>query len=154
MEVILLQDVKKIGNAGVVVKVKDGYARNYLIPNKLATPATAGAIKAFEAKKKKVTRDEEKNKKAALITAETLSKMSLTITVESGLNDVLFGSVTSESILHALRQEGLPAGKAGVQMDKTNIIIKEPIKKLGIYNIEVRLHPEVKQEIRVWVVKK
>jgi len=147
MEIILLRDVKKVGSAGEAVKVKDGYARNYLIPNKLAAPATAGAIKVFEAKKKKATKDEKKNKKSALITAESLSKISLTITVESGLNDVLFGSVTSESILNALRQEG-------VELDKTNIIIKEPIKKLGIYNVEIKLHPEVKQEIRVWVVKK
>jgi len=147
MEVILLQDVKKVGSAGLAVEVKDGYARNYLIPNKLAVPATAGAIKVLEAKKKKVTRDEEKNKKSAVLTAETLSKISLTITSESGVNDVLFGSVTSESILQALRQEG-------IELDKTNIIIKEPIRKLGIYNIEVKLHPEVKQEIRVWVVKK
>lgn len=147
MEVILLQDVKKVGSAGLAVKVKDGYARNYLIPNKLAVPATAGAIKVLEAKKKKATRDEEKNKKSAVLTAEALSKISLTITSESGVNDVLFGSVTSESILQALRQEG-------IELDKTNIIIKEPIRKLGIYNIEVKLHPEVKQEIRVWVVKK
>ena len=147
MKVILLQDVKKVGSAGAAVEVKDGYARNYLIPNKLATLATAGAIKAFEAKKKKTAKDEEKNKKSAITTAEALSKISLTITVESGLNDVLFGSVTSESILHALRQEG-------VQIDKTSIVIKEPIKKLGIYSVEVKLHPEVKQEIRIWVVKK
>ena len=147
MEVILLTDLKDLGKEGDTVKVKDGHARNYLIPRKLAVPRTAGTLKIFEAKKKKKTHEAEKEKKEALELAKKISQLSLTIPVEAGVNDVLFGTVTSEMILHALREEG-------VKMDKKNISLSEPVKKLGIYNAEIKLHPEVKENLRIWVVKK
>lgn len=147
MEIILLQDVKSLGKEGDAVKVKDGYARNYLIPRKLAAPCTAEAIKLLEAKRKKASLKLEKERKAAQALAETLSQISLTIPMESGQEDKLFGSVGPETIFHAFQQEG-------VHIDKKTIVIKEPINKLGVYNIEVRLHPEAVATVRIWVVKK
>lgn len=147
MEVILLQDIKNLGKEGDTVKAKDGYARNYLIPRKLAAPYTPGTVKILETKKKKASLEREKEKKTAKALAEKLSQISLTIPVESGMEDKLFGSVTPETIFHALREED-------IHVDKKSIFIKEPIKKLGIYNIEVRLYPELNSALRVWVVKK
>ena len=147
MEIILLEDVKALGKEGDTVKVKDGYARNYLIPRRLGMLSTAGAVKVLEAKRKKTSLGREKEKKAAQALAEKLSQISLTIPMESGMEDKLFGSVTPETIFHALQQED-------VQVDKKTIFIEEPIRKLGIYNIEVRLYPEVKSALRVWIVKK
>ena len=147
MEIILLQDVKNVGSEGDTVRVKDGYARNYLIPKKLAVVYSSGAVKALDAKKARARRAAEKAKQDAEERAKKISQMSLTIPVESGVNDTLFGSVTSETIAHALRQEN-------IQIDKKAITITDPIKKLGIYNVEIKLHPGVQETLRVWVVKK
>ncbi|MBL7157202.1 MAG: 50S ribosomal protein L9 [Candidatus Omnitrophica bacterium] len=147
MKVILLQDLKKLGKEGDTVKVKDGYARNYLFPRKLATPHNAQTLKSLEVKKKKTERLLKKEKVKAEELAKTLSQLSLTVSMESGAEDKLFGSITPETIFQALNQEG-------IHVDKKSIIIAEPIKKLGVYNVEVRLHPGVKQSVRVWVVKK
>jgi len=147
MEVILLQDVEGLGKEGDSIKTKDGYARNYLIPKKLAAFASPAALKALEVKKKKKADGEKKEIERLKVLAEKISQLSITIPVESGVNDVLFGSVTSESISHAIREEG-------IEIDKKNITVNEPIKKLGIYNAEARLHPEIKATLRIWVVKK
>jgi len=147
MEVILLENVDKVGREGETVKVKRGYARNYLIPRKLAAIATPEALKTVESKKKKVKKAAEKDKKSAEELALTIKGMSLTITAESGVNDTLFGSITTDMIFHALQHEG-------VRVDKGNIIIEEPIHKLGVYKIGVKVHPEVKADLRIWVVKK
>ena len=147
MKVILLQGVEKLGKEGDAVKVKDGYARNYLLPRKLATPYSDQAIKAQEAKKKKAQLLAKKEKGKFEELAKTLSQLSLTISMESGTEDKLFGSITPDTIFHALNNEG-------IHIDKKSIVIAEPIRKLGVYNVEVKLHPEVKQSLRVWVVKK
>ncbi|MFH1593399.1 MAG: 50S ribosomal protein L9 [Candidatus Omnitrophota bacterium] len=147
MRVILLQDVEKIGKEGDSVKVKDGYARNFLIPRKMATPFSDGATKVLEAKRKRAAMKAEKEKKAIGEVAKAISQLSLTIPMESGVEDALFGSVTPDLIFHALQQEG-------IQVDKKAIVLNEPIRKLGIYNVEVKLHPEIKQNLRIWVVKK
>ena len=147
MQVILLKDVEKVGKEGDRIKVKDGFARNFLFPKKFAIPSTKGAVKIIEARRKKIARDAEKLKKSAEELARKIKQLSLTITAESGVDDALFGSITPEAIMKHLRAEG-------IQLDKKEITIKEPIKKLGIYNVEVKLHPEVKENLRVWVVKK
>jgi len=147
MKVILLENVDKVGREGETVKVKEGYARNYLIPRKLAAFATPEALMALEAKRKKAKKASEKNKKDSEELAQTINGISLTITAESGVNDMLFGSVTTETICNALQNEG-------VRVDKKNIEIAEPIRKLGVYKVEVKLHPEVKADLRIWVVKK
>ena len=147
MEVILLKDIKTLGKEGDAVKVKEGYARNYLIPNKLALPSTKGALRVVEAKKKKREKEKENEKKIAGELAKKISQVSLTISVESGVNDTLFGSVTNDTIFYALKD-------VGISVDKKDIIIKEPIRKLGVYTLEVKLHSEVKGSLRIWVVKK
>lgn len=147
MEVILLKDVLGLGMEGDIVKAKDGYARNYLIPRKLAMLPTPAAVKGLETKKKRTAAEAEKENRKLRDIAKKLSETSLTIIMESGANDMLFGSVTSEAISQALKKENL-------NVDKKNIILGEPIKKLGIYNVEAKLHPEIKTNLRIWVVKK
>ncbi|OGW74778.1 MAG: 50S ribosomal protein L9 [Omnitrophica bacterium RBG_13_46_9] len=147
MEIILLKDIENLGQEGQTVKVEDGYARNFLIPKKMAVLYTAGAVKVIEAKRRKAALKAEKEKNAAQELAKTISQLSLTIPVEAGVNDTLFGSVTADTIFNALQQEG-------IHIDKRNISIDEPIRKLGIYTVEVKLYPEVKENLKVWVVKK
>lgn len=147
MEVILLQDVEKLGKEGEIVKIKDGYGRNYLIPRKLAIPSSTQAFKILELKKKRKVLEEEKSKSAAKDISEKISSLSCTISVESGLDDKIFGTITPEMIRNALIQEGL-------NIDKKQILIEEPIKKLGVYQVKIKLHPEVIASLRIWVVKK
>ena len=147
MEVILLQDHASLGKCGDIVRAKDGYARNFLIPQKLAVPVTDGARKTIEAAKQKEIKKRRNEKKAYEETAAKIKGLSITLPVESGVEDTLFGSVTSEMISNALRQEK-------ITVDKRAIVIEEQIKKLGIYNIDIKLHPEVKTKLKVWVVKK
>lgn len=147
MKVILIQDVERLGSMGDAVTVKDGYARNYLIPNKKAREATPGNMKMMDDLKKK--REEEEKKKIGEFQAlaEKISALSLTIAAQAGEEEKLFGSVSNDMIRDALAEEG-------VTVDKKDIIIEEPIKKLGIYKVSVRIHPEVKASLKVWVVKK
>ncbi len=147
MEVILLKNVDKLGREGETVKIKKGYARNYLIPRKIAAVATPGVLKILESKKKRAQKAAKNAKKSAEELARTIGGISLTITAESGVNDTLFGSVTTDMIFHALQHEG-------VRVDKKSIDIEEPIHKLGVYKIGIKLHPEVKADLRIWVVKK
>ena len=147
MEVILLQDVEKLGREGEVVKIKDGYGRNYLIPRKSAILSSAQALKILEVKKKRRIREEEKSKSAAKSISEKISSLSCTISVESGLDDKIFGTVTPEMIRNALMQEEL-------NIDKKHILIEEPVKKLGVYQVKIKVHPEVIASLRIWVVKK
>lgn len=147
MEVILSQDVVKLGKVGNVVKVKDGFARNYLIPRKLALIATPENLKKIEAQKAKIAREYEKTKKAAEELAERLNKVSCTVTVEVNDLDKLYGSVTDAEIAHALEVEGFT-------IDKKTIFLEKPIEELGIFEVGVKLHPDVTAKIRVWVAKK
>lgn len=147
MEVILLENIDKVGQEGEVVKVKDGYARNFLIPRKLAAPVAPGVLKILNLKKKKAEKAAEKKKKEAEELAKTIGQLSLTISAESGVNDALFGSITPDMIFHALQHEDM-------HVDKKSIEIEEPIRKLGVYKVNIRLHPEVKAELRLWIVKK
>ncbi len=147
MNVILLKEVKNLGKEGDKVKVSDGYARNFLIPRDLAAPHSESAMKIIEARKKKALQELEKEKEKSKEIAKKIASISLNIPMESGDNDMLFGSVTTEAIAKALAQEG-------IDTDRRNIIIKDPIKKLGIYNVEVKLHAEIKESLRIWVVKK
>lgn len=147
MEVILNQDVVKIGKAGAVVKVKDGFARNFLFPNHLAVPLTPVNLKRIEENKKKEILESEKTKKGAQIFKEKLEKLSLTIQVLTQEEDKLYGSITSQDISSALKEEGFT-------LDKSSIVLEEPIKSLGIYEVPVKLHPEVPAKIKIWIVKK
>jgi large subunit ribosomal protein L9 len=147
MKVILIEDVKNVGSMGDIVDVKDGYARNFLFPKNLARIAVSSNLKIIEDIKKKKLVAAAREKKEAEAIKEKISAISCTIPVEAGEDDKLFGSVTSQDISRAFEVEG-------VMVEKRKIIMEEPIKKLGVYNIAIKLHPEVTAEVKVWVVKK
>jgi len=147
MDVILTKDVDKIGQAGNVVKVKDGFARNLLFPKKLAIPVTPGNLKRMEEEKQKAIQGLEQRKQEALVIKERLEKLSLTIPASSQDEKSLYGSVTGQDISVALKEEG-------IEIDKNMIMLDEPIKSLGIYEINVKLHPEVVAKLKIWVVNK
>ena len=146
MKVILRKDQEKLGPVGTLVEVKDGYARNYLVPKGIAYPATDGGIRALEEEKKQAGRREAKQLKSHQERAHELEKLSLTIKVKVGEDEKLFGSVTSQDIADAVKEKGL-------DLDKRIIELPEPIKALGIYTVDVKLHPSVTGKLKVWVVR-
>jgi len=147
MKLILIQDVDKLGRAGDIINVKEGYARNFLLPHNKAKAATPGNMKLLDARKKKESLEEERKAEEARALANRLSNISLTISMEAGEEDKLFGSVTGDMISSRLKDEG-------IEIDKKDIIIEESIKKLGVYQVAARIHPTVKANLRVWIVKK
>lgn len=147
MEVILKKDVYKIGNAGDVVKVKDGFAHNYLFANGLAMPFNAANLKKLEEEKQKKNAQLEKLKSHAIELKSKLDNLSLTMPVLVQGEDKLYGSIGQQEIAAALKDEGLEVGKE-------SIMITEPIKILGIYEIPIKLHPEVSAKLKIWIVKK
>ncbi len=146
MEIILRQDYEGLGAAGKIVKVKDGFGRNYLIPKGVAYIATEANKKRHEADLKQQGMRLARDKKAAEELAEKLKNVSCTITVQVGEEDKLFGSVTSLNIAESLLSQGF-------EIDKRKILLEEPIKSLGIYSVPVKLHTEVEGTVKVWVVK-
>jgi large subunit ribosomal protein L9 len=147
MEVILKEDVNRLGKAGSVVKVKDGFASNFLIPNGLAVVLTASNLKQLEQEKQRKALQLEKAKKEAEELKEKLSAISLTMPVLAQEEENLYGSIAVSDLVAALKEEGL-------NIDKSMIGLSEPIKSLGIYEVPVKLHPEVIAKVKVWVVKK
>jgi large subunit ribosomal protein L9 len=146
MKIILRKDFESVGNAGDIVTVKDGYARNYLIPKGIALKAESKNIQLLETEKKQQNVKLTKDKKEAEQLAEQLSKISCTATVLVGEEDKVFGSVTTQIIADLLKEQG-------IEVDKRKILLNEPIKALGIYTIPIKLHPEVEANIKLWVVK-
>lgn len=146
MKIILLEDVQSLGKRGALVNVTDGYGRNFLIPKKLAVPATEGNIKSLEIASKKLKQIEVKEEMDAGKIKEELQKLSITIPMKAGEGDVLFGAVTSSDIAGHLEKEGF-------NIDKRKIELDEPIKRLGVYQVPVKLHRSINAEIKVWVVK-
>jgi large subunit ribosomal protein L9 len=147
MDIILMENVEKLGQVGDVVKVKNGYARNYLLPRQLGVAATTGNIKRIEKEKAKRLAIDEAQKKEAQQKAESLSKVSLTITVEVNDQEKLYGAVSETEILEALEAEGQ-------KIDKKALVLEKPVDDLGIFEIGVKLHPQVIAKIRLWVTKK
>jgi len=147
MEVILSQDVKALGKAGDVVKVKAGFARNYLLPRKVAYPATPTNVKKIEQERVKKAAQQEEEQVKAQETAEKIAKVSCNVSVEVNDLEKLYGSVTQTDIVKSLAQEGY-------EIDKNDVLLDKPIEELGIYEIGVRLHPNVTAKVRVWVTKK
>lgn len=146
MEVILSQDIKGLGKARQVVKVKDGYARNFLLLRGLAVAATAKNLQQLSEVEKKKEQQLEKVKKQAQELASRLENLSVNVIVATNDEDGLYASVTETDIAGALKQEGF-------EIDSDKVILSEPIKKLGIYEATVKLHPEVQTKIKVWIVK-
>ncbi len=147
MKVILTQTVEKLGKMGEVIDVKDGYARNFLFPKNFAKEATTGNMKGIEGLKKKQAAIEATKLAEAKVAADKISAISMTMTAEAGEEDKLFGSITSEMIATALEAEG-------VKVDKKDIVLDEPIKKLGSYQVTVKIATEVKASLKVLIVKK
>ena len=147
MEVILTEDIPKLGKAGDVVKVKDGYGRNFLLPQKKALISSSKNLKALEFQKKMIEANQAKAQKGAEEIAERFRTLEITIEKEAGTGDRLFGSVTNMEIAEALRKEG-------IQVDKHLIVLDAPIKTIGTFEIKVKLHPEISANFMLWVVRK
>jgi large subunit ribosomal protein L9 len=146
MKIILRADIDRLGKLGEVVNVAPGYARNYLIPKKLAYQATGGNLKRIEFEKHRAAQQAEREVEECRKLAEKIKDLSLTFQVKVGEEDNLYGSVTVADIAEE-------AAKQGFEIDRRRILLEEPIKQLGVYTIQVRLHPEVNTELKVWVVK-
>ncbi len=146
MKVILRKDIETLGNIGDIVDVKEGYARNFLIPRKIAYTALSGNLRALEDEKKSIARKSEKELNAAENVSTKLEKVSVTIPVQVGEEDKIFGSVTTQLIADALKEKDF-------DIDKRKIEIEESIKTLGIYNVNVKLHSNINASIKVWVVR-
>lgn len=146
MKVILRQNIETLGQIGDVVEVKAGYARNYLIPRKYAYAALKGNVKALEEEKKNLNMKKQHEMHAAEKLSAEIEKVSVSIPVQVGEEDKIFGAVTTQMIADALKEKGF-------EIDKRKIEIEEPIKSLGIYSISIKLHPSVNAKIKVWVVR-
>jgi large subunit ribosomal protein L9 len=147
MEVILRQTVENVGNPGDIVKVSNGYARNYLLPHGLAYQATPGNLKRIAAEKARLEAAENERRQSARTLADRLEQVSLTFSARVGDEEKLFGSVTAADIVQQLHAQGFP------EIEKRQVDLHEPIKALGVYKVPVRLHADVKPEIKVWVIK-
>ncbi|HAJ57780.1 MAG TPA: 50S ribosomal protein L9 [Candidatus Omnitrophica bacterium] len=147
IKVILKEDVSGLGRSGEVKQVKDGFARNFLFPRKLALLACDNNLKRIEAEVKKKESQMAQERKKAEEVALRLAGLSVTLTVEVNEEGKLYGSLTQQDVARAVSSEG-------IEIDKKNVMLAEPIKELGIYDVDVKLHPEVVSKIKVWVVKK
>ncbi|MGH7615894.1 MAG: 50S ribosomal protein L9 [Gemmatimonadaceae bacterium] len=146
MEIILRQGVENLGKPGDVVKVKAGYARNYLLPHGLAYEATPGNLKRIQQERDRLDAAENERRNSAQGLAERIEQVSLTFSARVGDEGKLFGSVTAADIAQQLEAQGF-------HIEKRQIDLHEPIKALGVYRVPVRLHADVKPEVRVWVIK-
>ncbi len=146
MEIILRQGVENLGKPGDVVKVKAGYARNYLLPHGLAYEATPGNLKRIQQERARLDAAENERRGVAQTLAERLEQVSLTFSARVGEEGKLFGSVTPADIAQQLEAQGF-------HIEKRQIDLHEPIKALGVYRVPIRLHADVKPEVRVWVIK-
>jgi large subunit ribosomal protein L9 len=146
MEVILRQAVESLGKPGDVVKVSNGYARNFLLPHGVAFEATPGNLKRIQLERDRLDAAENERRAAAQALAEKFEQVQLTFSARVGEEGKLFGSVTSADVAQQLEAQGF-------HVEKRQIDLHEPIKALGVYRIPIRLHADVKPEIRVWVIK-
>ncbi|KAF0182541.1 MAG: large subunit ribosomal protein L9 [Nitrospirae bacterium] len=145
MNVILQENVKNLGKMGEVVSVKEGYARNFLFPRKLAVEANERNVKAFEHTKRQIMDRAGKIRTDAESVAARFAGKTLTITAKAGEENKLFGSVTAMDIAEALKKDG-------IEVDKKKIHLEDAIRRLGTYTVSVKVHPEVTAELNIQVV--
>lgn len=145
MQVVLRQDVEKLGTAGEVVSVKDGYARNFLVPRKLAYVATTGALKRIEQEMKQLAKRIELEKMELSQVAEKLAQLSVTIPMKVGEEEKLYGSVTAQMV-----SDGL--GNQGYMVDRRSIVIGEPIRTLGAHEVQIKFKHGVTAAVKVNVI--
>lgn len=146
MEVILRNAIDKLGHPGDIVTVSSGYARNYLLPRGFAFLATDGNKKRIALEKSRLEAAENERRDAAAGIAEKLAEVSVTFAARVGEEGKLFGSVTTADIAHQLEAQGF-------HIEKRQIELNEPLKTLGVYRVGIRLHADVKPEIKVWIIK-
>ena len=146
MKVILTETLDHVGDAGEIVEVKPGYARNYLLPRRLALVASTGNMAVYEEVKTRRGAQAAREKREAEERAEALGKASITIAVAVGEEDRIFGSVTNQQIADLLKDQSFDIDRRTIQLD-------EPIRALGVYDVPIRVHPEVEATVKVWVVK-
>jgi len=145
MKVFLREDVKNLGKMGEVVNVAEGYARNFLLPKKFAVEANTNNIREFEHHKRIITEKASKIQESYRTTAQKLSECTVVIRAKAGEEEKLFGSVTNMDIAEALKAEGF-------DVDKKKIVMDEPIKRLGLFPVEVKLHGDISASVKVQVV--
>ncbi|MDI6889791.1 MAG: 50S ribosomal protein L9 [Thermodesulfovibrionales bacterium] len=146
MKVILKEDVKNLGKIGQIVNVAGGYARNYLVPKGLAIVANTKNIKSIEHEKRMLQEKSKRLKNSAQDLANRISTMTLSIKARAGEEGKLFGSVTTMDIAGALQNEG-------IEIDKKKISLEEPIKRLGSYSVNIKLHPEISVQLNIQVIQ-
>lgn len=146
MKIILKNDLELLGKAGEVVEVKRGHARNFLIPKGYAIEATPSNMRVFQEEHKLQEVKAKRHMKEASELADRLSKISVTAAVQVGEEDKVFGSVTSQNIADLLKE-------AGFEIDRRKIVLDEPLKALGVYDIPIKLHAEVEAKIKLWIVR-
>jgi large subunit ribosomal protein L9 len=146
MKVILTADVDLLGGAGDVIEVKDGYARNFLLPRQMALIANKGNMAVYETVRQQREAQQTRQQREAETLAEALRKVSCNVSVTAGEGDRIFGSVTAQQIANLLKEQGFEIDRRTVQLD-------EPIRALGVYDVSIRLHAEVEATVKVWVVK-
>jgi large subunit ribosomal protein L9 len=148
VKVILREDVPNLGDAGEIVSVKPGFARNYLLPQELAYEATESSVRRLEQERERAEQRARRDYLEARRQASQLEELSITFQARAGEESKLFGSITSADIADRLKEQGLD-----FQVDRKQIDLSEPIKSLGVHNVPIRLHAEVRPEIKVWVIK-
>ncbi len=146
MKVILLQAVDRVGKPYDIVEVKDGYARNYLFPRKLAMEATGGNLRGLEKSKKRFSKQIEKKRIMSMDIADRINSLSVKTTIKTGMDGKTFGSITTADLASLLQAEG-------VEIDKKHIILKEPLKQPGIYDIKVHLGENLDAVFKLAVVE-
>jgi large subunit ribosomal protein L9 len=147
MKMILRETVENLGSPGDIVEVKRGYGSNFLLPRGLAFPATEANIDRVKIEKEREIAAKQKGLESARALAERLAAVSLNVQVAAGEDEKMFGSVTSIDIAKVLEQEG-------IEVERHDILLDEPIRELGVYTVKIRLHPEVEASVRIWIVKK
>lgn len=145
MEVILLEDVKALGKKGDLVKVNDGYARNFILPKKLGLEATPKNLNDLKIKKAAEAKREKEIFEEAKALAESLAKQSIQVKIKAGEGGRTFGSVSTKEIAQSIKSQ------LGLELDKKKLVLPEPLKNIGIYTVPVKLHPKVTGEIKVHV---
>ncbi len=146
MQVILKERLEHLGDAGEIVQVKPGYARNYLLPQNLAYEATETNVRRIEREREQIEQQAATNLESARARASSLEAVSLTFNVRAGEEGRLFGSIGSADIAERLAAQN-------IEIDRRQIELDEPIKVLGVFSVPIRLHADVRPEIKVWVIK-
>ena len=146
MEVILLKDLEGLGSEGEIVKVKPGFARNFLVPKGIALRASKSNLAVAEERKRIKEAKENRVEKANQVLIDKLAKTNITIEVQVGEEERIFGSVTTQDIQKSLEEKG-------ITIDRSCILMEEPIKSLGVYNIPVKITVNLESEIKVYVIK-